>query len=80
MLVGRTELLHIPTRKITRMQADHPKLPPNPLAKGKNPLEVIQLFAMSSSVYFLALISLERAYLILGTFRSDYDYEYEYDF
>ena len=78
LLVGTTELIHIPTRKITRMQADHPKLPPNPLAKGKNPLEVIQLFAMSSSVYFLALISLERAYLVLWPMRHRTSSEVRY--
>ena len=69
LLVGTTELIFIPTRKITKMQADLRKLPPNPSPRGKNPLEEIQLFAMSSSVYFLALISLERACSVLWPMR-----------
>ena len=69
LLVGTTELLLIATSKITEMQADLRKLPPNPSARGGNPLVEIQRFAMSSSVLFLALISLERAYLVLWPMR-----------
>jgi len=69
LLVGTTELLLIATSKITKMQADLRKLPPNPSARASNPLEEIQRFAMSSSVLFLALISLERAYLVLWPMR-----------
>ena len=69
LLVGTTELLLIATSKITKMQADLRKLPPNPSARGGDPLEEIQHFAMSSSVLFLALISLERAYLVLWPMR-----------
>ena len=69
LLVGTTELILIPARKIPKMQADLRKLPPNPSARGKNPLEVIQLFAICSSLYFLALISLERAFSVLWPMR-----------
>ena len=69
LLVGTTELIFIPTRKIKRMQGDLRRLPPNPSSMGKNPLEEIQVFPMSSSVYFLVLISLERAYSVLWPMR-----------
>ena len=69
LLVGTTELVLIPTRKITKMQADLRKLPLTQSLGGKNPLEVIQLFAICSSLYFLALISLERAFSVLWPMR-----------
>lgn len=69
LLVGTTELLLIATSKITKMQADLRKLPITQSVRSKNPLEVIQLFAICSSLYFLALISLERAYLVLWPMR-----------
>ncbi|XP_067015982.1 neuropeptide FF receptor 1-like [Acropora muricata] len=69
LLVGSTELLLIATSKITKMQADLRKLPLNPSPRGTHPLGEIQRFAMNSSVLFLALISLERAYLVLWPMR-----------
>lgn len=69
LLVGITELVLIPTRKITKMQAILKKLPITQSVRAKNPLEVIQLFAICSSLYFLVLISLERAFSVLWPMR-----------
>ncbi|XP_078376375.1 octopamine receptor beta-1R-like [Oculina patagonica] len=62
LLVGITELIVLGTEKIPIMKAGGPM---KGVKKMKNPSSAFQVSASSTSVIFLALISLERAHAVL---------------
>ncbi len=63
LLVGITEPIVLGTKKVPRMKAGPMK------DDMKNPLAALQLLGSSTSVIFLALISLERAHAVLRPLR-----------
>ena len=64
LLVGISELIAISTGKFDKMTGV-----PGAEMKGANPLSALPILASSSSVFFLALIALERVYAVLWPLR-----------
>ena len=63
LLVGLTEPIFLSTEKIRKMTGLREKKSPG------NPSSAIQLLGSTTSVFFLALISLERVYAVLWPLR-----------
>ena len=66
LLVGITEPIVLGTEKIPTIKA---AVPMEDVKRMKNPSSAIQVLGSSTSVIFLALISLERAHAVLRPLR-----------
>ena len=69
LLVGLTEPIILGTRKVPGLKAGNKTGPMEDQQRMKNPSSALQVFASSTSVVFLALISLERAHAVLRPIR-----------
>ena len=64
LLVGISEPVVLATKKIPRIKGG-----PKEAQSIQSPANTVHIFASNASIFFLALISLERAFAVLWPFR-----------